>query len=265
MNQQLVSKLLFFLKSIAKPDYDLIVAIGGGVVMDFAKLVSVYLRKWGLFENHFFEISNLNDKIPLVCIPTTSGSGSEATHFAVVYKNGQKFSVAASILLPDYAIIDPTLTYHLPKFIAASAGIDALCQSIESIWALSATDESRNYAKFALLNIVPSLVDSVESPSPANKEKMAIGAHFAGKAINISKTTVLEHLRSNNIERRTNENGELQRKYTLNLDAFQTIDSEISAYVLGFMYADGYNNEKDGCIQIGIVEEDKEIFRKSVV
>ena len=64
-----------------------------------------------------------------------------------------------------------------------------MCQSIESIWALSATDESRNYAKFALLNIVPSLVDSVESPSPANKEKMAIGAHFAGKAINISKTT----------------------------------------------------------------------------
>lgn len=87
------------------------------------------------------------------------------------------------------------------------------------------------------------------------------------KQLGISKTTVLEHLRNNNILRRTSENGELQRQYTLNLDAFQQIDSEISAYVLGFMYADGYNNEKDGCIQIGIVQEDSEvldIIRKSL-
>lgn len=80
------------------------------------------------------------------------------------------------------------------------------------------------------------------------------------KQLSISKTTVLEHLRNNNIKSRTNFDGELQRKYTLNLDAFQKINSEISAYVLGFMYADGYNNEKDGCIQIGIALEDSEIL-----
>lgn len=60
--------------------------------------------------------------------------------------------------------------------------------------------------------------------------------------------------------RRTNENGELQRKYTLDLSAFENVDTEIKAYVLGFMYADGYNNQKDGSIQIQIAEEDCEVL-----
>ena len=74
----------------------------------------------------------------------------EATHFAVVYVEEQKYSVAHANVLPDYAIIDPNLTTNLATSITAHTGLDALSQAVESLWSVNATAQSRVFASEAL-------------------------------------------------------------------------------------------------------------------
>jgi len=126
---------------------------------------------------------------PLIAIPTTAGTGSEATHFAVAYVDGEKYSVADASLLPDYAIVDPLLTHSLPAGVTAATGLDAFCQGIESIWAVGATDESIDYATNAVRCALRNLVRATREPTPEARLGMCQSAYLAGKAINISKTT----------------------------------------------------------------------------
>lgn len=169
---------------------DMVIAVGGGSVIDTAKLISVLPADTRLAEKIIKVKVCLPGKIaPLVVIPTTSGSGSEATHFAVCYLDKQKYSVADETLLPDYAILDPGLTYSMPPYQTAVSGADALCQAVESYWANSATDESRRYASEAIKLILNNLEIAVNNPDPAIRLAMSKGANLAGKAINISKTT----------------------------------------------------------------------------
>ena len=91
--------------------------------------------------------------------------------------------------MPDYAIIDPALTHSLSPRQVALSGADALCQAIESLWSIHATDESKAYANEALSLILGSLKEVTVNPTPVSRSAMARGAHLAGKAINISKTT----------------------------------------------------------------------------
>ena len=90
-------------------------------------------------------------QLPLVAIPTTAGSGAEATHFAVVYVDGVKKSASHVSLRPTVAVVDPQLTAQLPATIAAHSGLAALCQSIESIWSVGANEESLGYATEAAI------------------------------------------------------------------------------------------------------------------
>ncbi len=126
---------------------------------------------------------------PLVAIPTTSGSGSEATHFAVIYIDGKKFSLAHQFMLPGYTIIDPELTYRTGPYQTAVSGMDALCQAVESYWSVNSTEQSREFASEAVRTILVALEDAVLVNSRKAKQKMAHAAHYAGKAINITKTT----------------------------------------------------------------------------
>ena len=91
---------------------DLIISIGGGSVIDMGKLISIFStnnqKPLNYISGHEKYIDKKNK---LIAIPTTSGSGSEATHFAVLYNEITKYSVAHKSLLPDYSIIDPELTY----------------------------------------------------------------------------------------------------------------------------------------------------------
>lgn len=169
---------------------DLVVALGGGTAMDLAKLINSIA---GHSEPARAIITG-NAPVsrsgkPLMAIPTTAGTGSEATQFAVAYVDKTKYSVAHESLLPTYAIIDPTLTYSLPPRITAATGLDAFCQAIESIWAVGATDESLGYATEAVQLALTHLVDAVRQPTPQSRLGMCRASHLAGKAINISKTT----------------------------------------------------------------------------
>jgi alcohol dehydrogenase class IV len=125
----------------------------------------------------------------VIAIPTTAGSGSEATHFAVVYRDGEKHSVAHASLRPAAAIVDPALTANLPPDLSAHSGLDALCQAVESIWSIHATEDSLAPAQAALALTWQHLETAVNEPTPAARSAMAWGAHLAGQAINLTQTT----------------------------------------------------------------------------
>jgi len=171
--------------------YDVIIAIGGGSVQDMGKAISIFSSNDGdpikIIKK---EIPISKKGIPLIRIPTTAGSGSEATHFAVVYIGKTKYSlVDQNFLKPDYIIVDPQFSLKLPKKITAYSGMDALTQAIESYWNIYSTNESKGYSKKAIELIMSNLVKAVNDPDKDSRINMAIAANYAGKAINITKTT----------------------------------------------------------------------------
>jgi len=172
-----------------KNKIDIVIAIGGGSVIDTAKLINFF----SVNKMNKLNLSKLNSGIkkmkPLIAIPTTAGSGSQATHFAVVYKKNTKYSIAHKYILPDIAIVDADLTKSLSKKQMAISGMDALSQAIESYWSVNSTKESKRYAKKAIKLILNNLVAAVNKGTMSSCKAMAEAAHLAGKAINISKTT----------------------------------------------------------------------------
>lgn len=159
-------------------NYDMIIAFGGGSVIDFAKAFKYY------------------SKIitPLLAIPTTAGSGSEATQFAVVYLNDEKISLDSNLILPEYTIIDSQFCENTSTKIKAACAMDTYCQAIESFWAKKATKESQRYALQAIKICRRSLVTFVTTNSVFAAEELSKASHLAGKAINISRTTAAHAL-----------------------------------------------------------------------
>ncbi len=165
---------------------DLIIAIGGGSVLDMAKLI-----------NHFNDLSpseiDVKQKIsnqlkPMIAIPTTAGSGSESTHFAVVYDNGVKYSIANASLLPPITIVDPLLTYSTSEYLTATSGLDGFAQAVESYWNVNATAESDKYSAEAIQLLWQNLPAALSMNKDA-KTKVCYASNLAGRAINITKTT----------------------------------------------------------------------------
>ena len=172
---------------------DLVIAIGGGSVIDIAKLINIFAVHVAK-EKEIYEFVNESSSgkqagLPLIAIPTTSGTGSEATHFAVVYIGNKKYSFAHKYVLPDFSIIDPSLSYSNPAYIKACSGFDALSQAIESFWAVGSTEESRGYSREAIRIILSSIEMAVVESDEKSMDRMSLAANLAGKGINISKTT----------------------------------------------------------------------------
>jgi alcohol dehydrogenase class IV len=192
-----ISRLVNTIKRDAP--YELILAVGGGSVIDVAKLLKAFLGRVTSdrttsdtdFVSAYLDGSQPLQPadIPLIAIPTTAGSGSEATHFAVVYQNQVKHSIGHQQLLPDLALIIPSLLTSLPQSIAAASGMDALCQAIESYWSIHSTDESRRLAKESIELAWNSLRQAVIEKEPTALAQLARASHLAGQAINITKTT----------------------------------------------------------------------------
>ncbi|MFT5122398.1 MAG: alcohol dehydrogenase class IV [Kiritimatiellia bacterium] len=169
---------------------DLVLAVGGGSVIDMAKLIAENRRSLSeVCEKDLFEQAPAGAALPLIALPTTAGSGSEATHFAVLYVNGEKYSIASEDIRPLHVIVDPALTRSMSPHLTAVTGLDALAQAIESFWAVGATDESKIAARQAFRHILPHIENAVHAPTDEAREAMSLGAHWAGKAIDQSKTT----------------------------------------------------------------------------
>ena len=170
---------------------DLIIAIGGGSVLDMAKLIKATINRSSSIEDIIRGLSKINiPNIPIIAIPTTAGSGSESTHFAVAYIDNSKYSVADKCLLPDQVILDGNLLKSATRYQKACSCLDAFAQAIESMWAVNATDESRSIALKAIILCKENISDFVNKEFDANiYQNMIEAANLSGQAINISKTT----------------------------------------------------------------------------
>ncbi|MBU3610988.1 phosphonoacetaldehyde reductase [Polynucleobacter wuianus] len=173
-----------------------IVAIGGGSVMDVAKILSVSLPNC---QNQSIEKileedrGSFTKKIPLVLVPTTCGTGAEVTPFATIwdFRGQKKMSLESQQILPSKVILDPALLKTLPpKYILFSA-LDSISHALESLWNKNKTSESEKLAKESLqlsLEFLPRVMKE-----PANIEfldKLLVASTFAGMAIAITRTAV---------------------------------------------------------------------------
>ena len=178
----------------ALPRTDAIIAIGGGSVIDFAKLYRASLDNDISLDAYFAVKSILIRKTPLVAIPTTAGTGSESTRFAVVYLNGEKYSLDDASVMPDYALVDGELMAHAPGYQKASCGMDAFAQAMEGYWSKGATPESDSYALRAIELCRDNLVRFVNTTDIEAAQNMAEASNLAGRCISISRTTAAHAL-----------------------------------------------------------------------
>jgi alcohol dehydrogenase len=164
---------------------DVILGLGGGSVMDATKVAALVARH-GQPARSFIGIKKAGKRgIPTILIPTTAGTGSEATFVAILTDptTGNKVGVVDPCILADIAIVDPTLTDRLPQHITAAAGMDAMVHAIEAYLARVATPLACGLALQAARHIGRSLeVVCREPENTTARDDMAIGSHLAGMA-----------------------------------------------------------------------------------
>lgn len=169
---------------------ELVIAVGGGSVIDLAKIVRSVAPISPTALSFALGHRQLSpSRTPLVAVPTTAGTGAEVTHFAVMYVEGTKHSIAAPSLTPEHVILDPELTYTMPSAVTASTGLDALSQAIESYWSVRSTDQSKELASRAIELSFANLHRATTNPDPASRTAMAEASHLAGLAIDQTFTT----------------------------------------------------------------------------
>ncbi|MFP6859754.1 MAG: iron-containing alcohol dehydrogenase [Roseibacillus sp.] len=171
-----------------------VLALGGGTAIDLGKLTAAALQLGGVDElwtatADGSELAVLRSGIRLMAIPTTAGTGAEATRFAVLYRDGIKHSVVGDALLPDAWALDPSLLTTLPSSVIIAAGLDAVCQAMESLWSVRSTPESDGHAWAALDLGSKHLEPAVRVGDDLSLAGMLVAAHLAGRAINITTTT----------------------------------------------------------------------------
>ena len=163
-----------------------IMAIGGGSAIDVAKCIKLYCNMD--HNQNYLKQPIVPNVIPFLAIPTTAGTGSEATRYAVIYYNDAKQSVTHESCIPDTVVFDPSALYTLPLYQKKSTMLDAFCHAVESFWSVNSTEESRCYSKMAIEMIVQNK-DAYLNNEEKAASVMLEAAHIAGKAINITQTT----------------------------------------------------------------------------
>ena len=163
-----------------------IVAVGGGSAMDVAKCIKLYSNMDP--ERNYLEQSIVPNSIPFLAVPTTAGTGSEATRFAVIYYQDAKQSVADLSCIPSAVFLDSNLLKTLPKYQKKSTMMDAFCHAMESSWSVNSTEESQRFSFDAIRRILDNMDGYLANTDDGNRE-MLLAANTAGKAINITQTT----------------------------------------------------------------------------
>lgn len=176
---------------------DLIVAVGGGSVMDTAKLASLLASNGYTVFDLLKNPDIVSKSVPTCLIPTTAGTGAEATPNAIVAVPEQelKVGIVNKNMIPDYVILDPVMIRDLPRNIAASTGIDAMAHAIECYTSNKANSFSDFFALEAFDLIVHNIQAACDDPSAIQeKSRMQLAAFYAGIAISCSGTTAVHAL-----------------------------------------------------------------------
>ena len=166
-----------------------IIAVGGGSAMDVAKCIKAYVYMDGNGEIGSFLAQEIKaNSIPFLAMPTTAGTGSEATRYAVIYYDGKKQSVTSESFIPDTVLMDPECLKTLPLYQKKATMMDALCHAIESFWSVNSTEESKEYSKAAIRGVIENMNGYLDN-TEEGRAGMLRAANIAGKAINITQTT----------------------------------------------------------------------------
>lgn len=178
---------------------EVIVALGGGSVIDSAKVFSAAENG---FENikKFLETKKGGEDLsstPIIAVPSTSGTGSEVTCWATIWdkKNSRKYSLAHEKLFPEIALIDPKLMMGKSYELTLVTALDALSHALESIWNINANTISANHATFAaksILKILPTLLNDLTNINL--RTEMASASLSAGLAFSSTKTAIAHNL-----------------------------------------------------------------------
>ena len=162
-----------------------VVGFGGGSPMDVAKLAAYLLGSGDDLDSIWGVEVAVGRKLPLVLVPTTAGTGSEATPISVItVDGGTKLAVNARAITADIAILDPTLTVGLPRHVTAATGIDAMVHAVEAYTSARLKNPlSDALAREALRLLSANLIRACEAPDDlAARSAMLLGAHLAGVA-----------------------------------------------------------------------------------
>ena len=173
---------------------DAILAVGGGSAIDVAKCIKLAVLA---AEGNNAIIPPLvntrvacdGTKLPFIAIPTTAGTGSESTHNAVMYYEGSKQTVTNDGVLPDYALLEPSVLKTLPLYQKKCTMMDALCQGIESWWSVNSTEESYEHSRKAIELIMQNWRAYIFDNDDEAAKNIMLGANYGGRAINITATT----------------------------------------------------------------------------
>lgn len=178
-------------------DCDLIIGIGGGSVMDAAKLASVLKGADYTIRDLLADPSLARKMVKTVMIPSTCGTGAEATCNAIVAipEESSKKGIVNDNMIPDYVILDAQMIAKLPKHIVAATGVDALAHAVECYTSKKATPFSDGYALMAAKLIFENIREAYRNPENMEaKNNMMIGAYYGGVAITASGTTAVHAL-----------------------------------------------------------------------
>ena len=168
---------------------DGMIAVGGGSAMDVAKCIKLYTTMEGDgAQGAFLRQTIRPNDIPLLAMPTTAGTGSEATRFAVIYYQGVKQSVTHESSVPGTVLLDADVLKTLPLYHKKATMLDALSHAMESIWSLRSTEESRAWGERAIRGVMAHM-DGYLANTDEGNAGMLLAANAAGKAINITQTT----------------------------------------------------------------------------
>ena len=172
---------------------DLLVALGGGSPIDTMKAVALTVAS-GRPVASFVGSPYAGPTPPMVAVPTTAGTGSEATQCTIITDTSRdiKMLVSGTSLIPDLAIVDPAFTMTAPASVTASTGIDALCHAIEAYTSRRAQPLSDVLALSAARRIFSNLATCVQDPgNVAAREQISLAATEAGMAFNNSSVTIV--------------------------------------------------------------------------
>jgi phosphonate metabolism-associated iron-containing alcohol dehydrogenase len=186
-----------FAGASSKPE--VIVALGGGSIIDAAKVVSASQGQFARVMDALTAGAGLDASTftPIIAVPSTAGTGSEVTSWATVWDqaSGNKYSLAHRALYPEVAVVDPALTLEAPHGLTLATGLDALSHALESIWNVSANPISSNFAVAAaseILDVLPKLVKDLGNPEL--RARQARAALMAGLAFSNTKTALAHNI-----------------------------------------------------------------------
>ncbi len=166
---------------------DTILAVGGGSSIDVAKCINLYCQMSR--SKLYLEQDYKDTGIKLIAIPTTAGTGSESTRYAVIYYEGQKQSVTHDSIIPNVSILEPKVLKTLPLYQKKCTMLDALCQGIESWWSVNSTEESYEYSRKAIELIMANWRKYIFESDDEAAANIMLAANYGGRAINITATT----------------------------------------------------------------------------